>query len=140
MPDEKILVDGLDDLRRELGRLRGEWPKELKVANRDAADIVVSSAKGTAAAVGGVAAKAAGSLRALNQQRAAVVALGGAAYPYAMGAEFGASSRYRQFRPWRGNAGNAGYFLYPAIRGERDRVLDTYEKALDRITRRAFPN
>jgi hypothetical protein len=139
MPDESIRVDGLDDLRRELRRLGDAWPKELKVANRDAADIVVTSAKGKAAAVGGVAAKAAESLRALNQQRAAVVALGGAAYPYAMGAEFG-SIRYRQFRPWRGSAGDAGYFLYPAIRGERDRVLDTYEKALDRITKRAFPN
>lgn len=139
MPDEQIRVTGLDDLRRELRRLGDVWPKELKVANHDAAEIVVTSAQSKAAGLGGVAAKAAGSLRALNQQRAAIVALGGAAYPYAMGAEFG-SFRYRQFRPWRGNAGNAGYFLYPAIRGERDKVLDTYEKALDRITKRAFPN
>lgn len=46
------------------------------------------------------------------------------------GAEFGASN-YRQFNPWRGNKGRAGYFLWPAVRDDARYIMDTYADALD---------
>jgi hypothetical protein len=46
------------------------------------------------------------------------------------GAEFGggARARTRQFRPHRGTV---GYFLWPAVRQDSDRIQRTYSAALD---------
>lgn len=47
---------------------------------------------------------------------------------------------WNQFQPWRGNGANAGYALYPAIRANGERIVDTYGDAIEKITKKAFPD
>ncbi len=138
MADVALKVQGLDEFRRELRRLTG-MGKELGRANRRVAEMVASGARSKAESLGGVQAKSAPSIRALGAQARSQVALGGARYPFALGAEFG-SIRYKQFPAWRGSAQGAGYFLFPTIRESRDAIVDAYGEELDRLARRAFPS
>lgn len=135
---QPIKVEGLAELQRELRRIGPESARELRLANKAAAEIVAGEARSRALVVGGVAAKSAPSIRPLGQGRAAAVKLGGARYPFALGAEFG-SIQYRQFAPWTGSNSGSGYFLYPAIRAKQDDVVDVYDDMLRALTKRAFP-
>jgi hypothetical protein len=130
-----VQVRGLAEFQRELRKL--DLAKDLRLANKEAAEVVASAAR--ARARGGVAAKTAPSVKAAAEQRRAKVTLGGAAYPFAMGAEFGGQGRptTMQFEPHRGTQ---GYFLYPAVRDTREQFIDTYARVLDQLMRRAFPN
>lgn len=47
---------------------------------------------------------------------------------------------WNQFRPWRGNGEDAGYWLWPAIRAHTDDIVDTYGDAIEKITSKAFPD
>lgn len=133
MPESQIVIEGLSDLRRALSRVDADFGRRLKETNIRAATVVVNEAKANAAALGGVANKAAGSLRATRTAGYAAVRLGGARHPYALGGEFGGGARSttRQFKPFR----KGGYFLYPAIRSTRDRVIGLYDHALEAIVR-----
>lgn len=132
-----IQVRGLADFQRELRRI--DLAKDLRLANLEAAQVVASAARARASALGSVAAKTAPSIRAAAEQRRAKVAMGGAGYPFAFGAEFGGQGRptTMQFEPHRGTQ---GYWLYPAVRGTREEFMDAYERALDQLMRRAFPD
>lgn len=132
----EVRVDGIRELNRALKRLGGEFPGELKEANREAADFVAAGARGRAVSLGSTAAHVAPSIRASAGQQSAAVSFGGAAYPMAGGAEFGAI-RYKQFQPWRGSGSDAGYFVYPTIRDNSERIADTYVERLDDLLRRA---
>lgn len=135
MPDdEKIRVVGLRDLQRELKAL--DLQGELKEANWRVAQIVLEEAEKRARALGRMQAKAAESLTAGRAQRKATVAFGGARYPFAFGAEFGAK-KYPQFLP---HLGRTGYWLYPAIRDKRDEIVDAYGDEIERLTKAAFPD
>lgn len=134
----RIDVDGLAELNRALRAMGGrEFQAELREAGKEIASDVASSARGIAMGLGGVAAKTAPSIAASAGFTSAGVGFGGAAYPFAMGAEFGAV-RYPQFRPWRGSGSDAGYFVYEAIRDHADDIEETYLDAADAIIRRHF--
>lgn len=130
--DVRVDVQGLAEFRRELRRVDAELPDRLKAANVELAGHVVAGAQGRAGTVSRMAAKAAESLRPARTVGGAAVYLGNAATPFAMGAEFG-SVRFRQFEPWRGSGGGAGYFLYPEIRAQRDRIIERYRQVLDEL-------
>ena len=133
-----IAVEGLDELRRELKKLDDAGlTKELKDANYKVASLVVDASK--ARANSRLERKAALSLSAGRQAARAQVAGGGPRAPFFGGAEFGAR-KYPQFQPWRGNGITAGYFLFPAIRAETDRIVDLYGDEIQRITSAAFPD
>lgn len=136
---ETVRVEGLADFQRELRKLDSKLPRELRVANLKAAEVVASDARSRAASLGGVARKTAPSIKAAAEQRRSKVTLGGPRFPYALGAEFG-SIQHTQFKPWTGSDSSSGYFLYPAIRGTRDEFMDAYEDALDQLMRAAFPD
>jgi hypothetical protein len=132
-----IQVEGLAELSRALRKLEGaEWSKELRDANKSVADLVAKDARAAAYSLGGVAAHVAPSIGARASQQSAGVAFGGARYPMAGGAEFG-SNRFKQFKPWRGNGSDAGYFVYPAIRQDLDRIETEYTRAIDALAKRA---
>jgi hypothetical protein len=150
---QSVAVKGLDELRRELRRLDDAGLlDELKTANFEVASSVVEWAQAEARRFGPMDVAAADTLSAARGQRAAEVRLGGAKAPWAGGSEFGAgrnmprsTSRgtvtgWQQFRPWRGNGRDAGYWLYPAIRSHTDQIVETYGDALEQITARAFPD
>jgi hypothetical protein len=138
-PRQGVEVHGLDDFRRELRKLADDLPRELTDANFQVATLVSQDAKQRASGVSRGARKSAESLSAARTQAAAKVRMGGSRYPFAAGFEFG-SIRYPQFPAWRGSGPTAGYWLYPSIRANNDRIVDMYGDLLDRITREAFPN
>lgn len=147
---EALRVEGLAQFQAELRRVNRDLPRVLRLAHLDAAELVAEEARGRARARGGVAAKTAPSIKAAGEQRRAKITLGGARFPFALGAEFGggrhgpgnptpAGGYTTQFPPWRGSGGDAGYFVYPAIRATRDRFVDAYEQGLAELISRAFP-
>jgi hypothetical protein len=133
-----VKVDGLAELNRALKALGPEAQKELKAASRRVADFVAKDAASAARTIGGVAAHVAPSIKPVGGVSGAGVAFGGSAYPMAGGAEFG-SIRFKQFKPWRGNSSDAGYFIYPAIRQDADRIETEFTGAVDDIIKRRFP-
>lgn len=143
-----INVVGLKELQRELKHLDAEWPKELRAANKEAAEMVARRTRSSFARGPGVSPKVVPSIRALAQQRSAAVKIGGQRFPFALGAEFG-GGKYRKGRPtpaggyttqFRPHRGKKGYHLYPTLRASTDEVVDIYGDLVDDITRRAFPD
>lgn len=130
-----VSVEGLKELNRALRNIGPDAQKELKAAGLDVAQLVAGDARQIAAGLGGVAAKVAPSITAAGYTTGAGVSFGGSAYPFAAGAEFG-SYRFKQFQPWRGNDSSAGYFVYPAIRQDADRIETEYGKAMDAVMRK----
>lgn len=136
---EAIQVHGLREFQQALKDLDDRMPRELAAANAEAAGVVAKEATRRGRSLGSTAAKAAGSIKAAKQQRAAAVSIGGPQFPFALGAEFGGGRRptTQQFQPWKGHT---GYFLWPAVRETREQFMHAYERAIDDLMRRAFPN
>ena len=133
--DAAVNVEGLPELQRALKKIEG-MERELSKTNKKVADVVASDARGAAASLGSTAAHVAPSLKATARATYSAVTLGGSGYEMAPGAEFG-SDRFRQFKPWRGGGTDAGYFLWPTIRRNQDRIVTEYEKGMDDLLRRA---
>lgn len=145
-----VHIEGIIPLQKELRAANKAYPRLLRIANKEAAEIIAGEARAEAGGQGGVARKSAPSIKAMAQQRNASVKIGGQKYPFALGAEFGAIV-YKQFKPWRGNQHSmpsdisfdehtTGYFLYPAIRAKRGKVMDVYGELLDKAMKKAFPD
>lgn len=138
MPDVRIEVEGLNQLRKDLKAVDGKLVKELGQAYKQIGDMVITAASARAAGLGGVAAKSAQALKATARSTEVTIRLDGQRFPYALGAEFGGSQA--QFKPWRGSGPDAGYFLYPTIRSDSQKILDAFNEAIDKATKLAFPN
>ena len=96
---------------------------------------VIGMAQAEAATVGRQAAKAAADLKPIGIN---TVLYGGKGY--SKGAEFG-SIQYKQFKMWRGNSDDAGYFLWPAIRQFRDKEFRTeWDRSVWTVIQRDFTN
>lgn len=133
-----VKVHGLAELNKALKAIGPDAQRDLKEASREVAGFVASGARAAAYAQGGVAAHVAPSIAPVGGVSGAGVAFGGARYPMAGGAEFG-SIRYKQFKSWRGSDSGAGYFVYPAIRQDSDRIVDEFTDAVQKIINRRFP-
>jgi len=129
--EASINVDGLPELLAALKAIDKETAKRLRLTNKSVADFVAADARAAAYSLGGVAGHVAPSIKAAAGAQFAGVSGGGPAYPMFGGAEFGAGSQYPQFKPWRGNSADAGYFVYPAIRQDMDRIETAYKEAID---------
>lgn len=127
-----VKVSGLRELNVALREISKDAQKELTKANKAIAEFVAEDARGAAHSLGGVAAHVAPSIKATGGTTWAGVGIGGPAYPMAGGAEFG-SLKFKQFKPWRGNNSDAGYFLYPAIRQDADRIEHEHTEAMQRL-------
>ncbi len=143
-------VMGLNTALRKL-------PKETIVRLRDASVViaakVAADAQGRAQQEGKLAALVGPSIRA-TRDKVPVVRMGGATKlpesgagwthsrsgsrqtigDVMWGAEFGGQRRPTtgQFFPWRGSGAGAGYFLYPAVRGDETYIHDEYSAALNK--------
>jgi hypothetical protein len=136
---QPVRVEGLAEFQRALKAMDDKLPRELSKANKAAAEMVATKARAKASAQGGVAAKAAPNIKAAAEQRRSKITIGGPKAPYGLGAEFGGQGRpsTMQFKPHRGRE---GYALYPTIRDTETEFMELYGKALDELTRRAFPD
>lgn len=134
----RFTVDSPDMKRftRDLSVLLGVGlPEAERLFKTAASGQIVLRAVAAAESQGGVAAKSATDIHTAGP---GVVVYGGNGYN--MGAEFGAY-RYKQFKQWRGNKDDAGYFFWPAIREFRDRrMVELWYKELFRPLRRTFPS
>lgn len=160
---ESVAVVGLNDFRRQLARVLQEGGSDgadmLKEANWKVAQLVVEKAQEKAGTLGRMQAKAASALKPSRiATKAQVVGTQDARVPFFFGAEFGARQdilrrprqaagwagpgRYRGFRqflPWRGNKGDVGYFLFPAMREHSNEIKEMYGDEIDKIVRAVFP-
>lgn len=138
--DSSVAIDvvGLKDFQRELRQMDKAWAKELRVANKKAAEPIAKDTRSSFASRPGVAPKVAASVKVLAEQRSASIKIGGDKYPYAMGSEFG-SIQFKQFPPHRGSGSEAGYSLYPSIRSNRENVINVYGDLIDEVAKAAFP-
>lgn len=132
---EGLRVEGLAELRRALKAVSDDAPKELVEASKDVAGFVADDARSTAEGLGGVAARVAPSVKGSGTARGGAITLGGASHPEALGAEFGGQGRptTQQFEPHKGRT---GYFVYPAIRENADKIESAYVEKLDDLLRR----
>ena len=148
MADESVKVVGLKDLVRELKKLDDKGLTDgLKGVNFDVAQLVVNDAQGRAS--GAMDSRAAATLKPGRQAARAVVSGGGKAAPFFFGSEFGAMQNqlrqtprrqvrgWNQFEPWTRTEGR---WLYPAIRSSREKVIEMYGDAIEKITKQAFPD
>lgn len=135
-------------LYKALSRLPKEASVQLRLASLEIATKVASEAASRAKSQGGLAKLVAPTIRA-RRDRTPEVRMGSARRlptegngwkrsrkgpgqtvgDIIWGAEFGAAA-YRQFKPWRGNDSEAGYFLYPAVRAKSDMIEREYSAAL----------
>lgn len=132
---EGVQVEGLRELNKGLRAMGPEAQKELKAVNRKVAELVAADSRAAALSLGGVAAKAAPSIRVSASASGAGIGFGGPRYPFAGGAEFGALN-FKQFKPWRGNDSSAGYFVYPSIRRDADQIETEYTTAIIELAER----
>jgi hypothetical protein len=136
-------IRGIKGLNKTLRQL----PKEAKVRLRDASVAIASDvareATSRATGQGGIARYVAPTIRAARGTVPTIKMGGSRALPphegrartgsrqtvgdIVWGAEYGAT-HYRQFKPWGGTAGSAGYFLWPSI--DMDEVEQAYGDAL----------
>lgn len=133
-----VNVEGLRELSKALKEMGPEFSREMRLANKEVASDVADKARGAALTLGGVAAKTAPTLKASAGATSAGVAVGGGNAPWGAGAEFGGGRRptTKQFKPWRGNGPDAGYFLYPTIRENAEEIEAQYREALDDLVAR----
>lgn len=130
-----VKVDGLTELNRALKALGPDAQKELKEASKSVAGFVAADARSGAYSLGGVAAHVAPSISAVGGVSGAGVAFGGARYPMAGGAAWG-SIRFKQFKAFRRGV---GYFPYPQIVDNAERIEDEFVDAVQKVINRRFP-
>jgi len=159
-----ITVEGLREFRKALKEAGEQFPKELKAAHLDVAQIAARVSQSEARRMGGVQAKAAGALRGSgtatqarlqvkpskskrNATAMANVAFWGAKKRtgwYAKG-KF-ADSPKPQHKEWVGNdwevmdPTKGPYAINAALAAHQGDIYDAFDAALDRLVSRAFGN
>lgn len=153
-------VLGLDEFRRALKAMGPEWSKMLlevhkQVANRGAEwsrwELAGSGTRQQQMAIGQIKGKA-------TEKAARISVSASGRVPWALAAVWGAKRRsgwyadikYKQatasqFQPWVGKswdvavAGQGPYGINPALAAHLQDILDFYQKGLDDLTAKAFP-
>jgi hypothetical protein len=145
-------IEGIDDFVRELRGSPERLDKELRKEFRTIAAEVRDQARGAASArrpaSSGIVRRTQPqhwqdlvmSIRSGADSDSPYVSVG-SGVPWALGHEFGSlqGPGRRQFPPWRGNKGGAGYFLWPTIRAARASIQAKALAAIDRAMHPAFP-
>jgi hypothetical protein len=159
-----IDVGDLEALRHDLAEVSKDLPRQIRLANKKAAEIMAQTTAAKAHQGTGQQAKLAPTIRAGATQMAGKVVIGSARLPFAMAAFMGSRSRTGwfadnrfsdygpiQFPPWVGNQWDPGeswdghasgepYILGDAIRSSKDQFLEEYTRLIDEVLDRAFPN
>lgn len=146
---EAVRIEGLTEFRKELRKVAGkDGLAALKAVNVKVAEMIVDRTKPK---MSKRSTRSAASLKAAKTGNAAFVRGGGKTAPMFGGVEFGAYRNqprrvargvvkgWNQFDMWRGNASNAGYFLYDTVRSSSEEVVQMYRDGMIHIARDAFP-
>lgn len=130
---QSLYIEGLDETLRTFRRLPPELNKAADQEVRAIARLVADDT--VAAATTKAERKVAGTIK---SQKASVSLGGGgrrrAAGNMALGTEFGGRKRKttQQFRPHRGKD---GYFFWPTIRADADRIKRMWDDLVDKLLR-----
>jgi hypothetical protein len=162
---ERIQVEGLADLRRELRKLEEPktWTRELTAIHKLIARDVAATARRDADALGGPYAHFSRAIRGYGQQLSARVGIGsagrgqrnwganatfwGTKHPYSgwnwNGQETGGKPNL--VTEWVGNSwsiasGQGPVAIVDAIVEETPHIIDMYGRMVDDLTKRAFPD
>lgn len=136
----RVEVVGLKQLLRDTRKVEQDLPKQMRQRMLPISQMVLTRAQARGRGLGGVQAHAVRrGLRGGATQNTAWIKLVGTREPTIFGAEFGGGRRptTRQFPPWRGSGGGAGYFVYPTIRGASGEITDDLERAVEDLLRSA---
>lgn len=123
---------------RDMTLLQARLPRRLAEEDEAQAGRIAGIARNRGAGLGGVQAKAAPGIKAVNQRP--IIRLFVDDFPYILGAEFGGGKRptTRQFPPWRGSGTDAGYMLFPTIREETaDKAAEFMDRYAEVVAREA---
>lgn len=150
-----VEVKGLKEFRAALKRVSADLPKEMRRLQKDIADEVAAKAQGIASGMGGVQAKAAGTIRAYATQVQASV---GTTSPIGNVAFWGALKRTgwyahihspggaRQHPVWVGASWEAGvhgqgpYAINDALADAADGIEARYAQMITELAAKAFPD
>lgn len=129
---DKIEVKGLKELTKALKQLDPEMVKELKAVNKDAAQVIATSAKGIVPRRSG---RLANSIRAGATTKSGVVRAGNnGKVPYGPGIHFGVGPRPGRKGP---HSVKPNPFIYSALDARRQAVEASWSKAVEKIVERA---
>lgn len=132
MQIDPITVQGLREFQRSLRQLDAGLPRALRLANNEAAQIVVDWAQPRVASRSGRARR---SVRATSGQREAKVTGGGARVPYYPWLDFG--GRVGRGGGVRRPFESGGRYIYPGYATNRDEVQRVLVEALLTVCRQA---
>lgn len=133
MADEfiQIRVDGLKQLNKSLKALGADFPKAIRLAGNEAADIVVAQARPKVPSGPGAGGHAASSIKTASTRTAGRVKAGGPKFPYFPWLDFGGKvgRRHKTTRPFL----RSGRYVWKAY-GEKSAVVaTTLALALDKV-------
>jgi hypothetical protein len=156
MAEKVVEVKGLKDFRRELKAASSDMPKALRKAQKEIADDVADQARSVASGMGGVQAKAAGSIKGYASQTQASVGFpsggiaGAAFWGTLRHTGWYAAARYAGSPPntpkWVGNswepgvAGQGPYAINDALADFLPELDDRYLDMIEDLTSKAFPD
>lgn len=146
----KVDIIGLKELRKELKALDTKLPKEVTKAGKKVADMVARDAKSRFNALPGLGPATGEGLKTSGAGGASIT-LGDTqtrnGKAIILGTEFGGSDlasfktkkggHTHQFLPHRGRQ---GYALYPAIRENKQEIIDMYGDLIEDVAKAAFPD
>ncbi len=128
MATPAVQVEGMREFLSELRKMDTQWPKEMRLANKEAATVALPGVRRLIPVRSGRLKK---SLRVLATQRRASVAVGSQKrVPYAHPINFGWPSRGIQPQE----------FMYRGLADSRPKIMKAYLAAVNRLVRRAFPD
>lgn len=130
--DVKVEVKGIRELSSAFKQIDTELPKELRVAFKEIAATVASTAAGQVPRRSGAAA---GSIRPRATPKGAGIAFGGSSAPYMPWLEFGgAVGRNRSVtRPFM----KTGRYIFPAIADAQDEIGNAALAAVETVAEHA---
>ncbi len=129
---EIISVRGLAEFQRALKKLDSELPKMVRLANNEAADLLISKIQPVIPTITG---KAKNSLKARSTRTSARIAIGGKRAPYVPWLDFGGKTGRNKsvVRPFI----KEGRYVYPTLAKYRDEISEKQYEALAAVARQA---
>jgi hypothetical protein len=128
----KIGTTGLSEFNRALRKLDTEAPKQLRVANNEAADLLIAHVRPLIPSRSGAARR---SLKAKSTRTSARISVGGRTAPYYPWLDFGGRTGIRKSvkRPFL----KEGRYIFPTLRKIRPKIMAQLEKSLTAAARSA---
>lgn len=128
---EKVQVEGLARLSRSLKAIDSEAPKQLRLAQNEAADLLVDRTRPTIPSVTGAARR---SLVARSTRTSARVAVGGRRAPWYPWLDFGGEGRVAG-RPAAREFIREGRYLYPTLERIRPEIVVQLQESIGAVIR-----